>query len=242
MQAELIAIHKAIVFAQSDQLPTRIKIFTDSFSSIQSLCQRDSRDHLVNAIQDLLLETMEQNKKIIFHWVKSHVGYVGYELADQHAQAAAESGIDYLECKPPWSYADGILKDKLQNEWQERCVRSNTGEWTRKMFPTITARAKAEHLVHTFEITQFLTGHGFFKAYLHRFHLISCPRCPCGIDQTLDNLVRRRATPNRRTNRHPKCAIGTHTARPLSMSSPHRPIHLATGNERRILHRPLKSS
>ncbi|GBM36556.1 hypothetical protein AVEN_65086-1 [Araneus ventricosus] len=62
---------------------------------------------------------------------------------------------------------------------------------TKELFPSIHGRLKVIHFIPNFRITQFLTGHGNFKAYLKRFDL---PRtdlysCSSGEIQDVNHLI-----------------------------------------------------
>jgi len=74
-----------------------------------------------------------------------------------------------------------ITQGKLDmiDAWQDRWANDEQGRWTYRFFPQISSRlAKPIWLTH--QIVQFLTGHGDFRASLHRFGLKPDPMCPCG--------------------------------------------------------------
>ena len=58
-------------------------------------------------------------------------------------------------------------------------MEAEAGSGTRAWFPTL---ADVHQLVEatevSFEMTQILTGHGFHKEYLHRFHITADVLCP----------------------------------------------------------------
>ncbi|CAI6371573.1 unnamed protein product [Macrosiphum euphorbiae] len=64
------------------------------------------------------------------------------------------------------------------NIWQTRYDSSEKGNWTKKMIPSVQARCslplKLDHYT-----TQFLTGHGDFRAKLSSFKLVNDPICGC---------------------------------------------------------------
>ena len=63
--------------------------------------------------------------------------------------------------------------------WEERWALSSHGPWTHELFPRISVRRRTE-LRLDFWLTQALSGHGVFGAYLHRFHRRATAACPCG--------------------------------------------------------------
>ncbi|GBM61589.1 hypothetical protein AVEN_226867-1 [Araneus ventricosus] len=58
--------------------------------------------------------------------------------------------------------------------------------FTKEFFPSIHGRLKAIHFVPSFRITQFLPGHGNFKAYLKRFNLSRADLCSCSSEEIQD--------------------------------------------------------
>ncbi|GFT75195.1 RNase H domain-containing protein [Trichonephila clavipes] len=63
---------------------------------------------------------------------------------------------------------------------------SNNAHLTKEFIPSIQSRLKAKHFHPNFKLTQFLTGHGNFKAYLKRFNLSPADQCSCSSD-TIQN-------------------------------------------------------
>uniref|UniRef100_A0A2S2NUP1 Retrovirus-related Pol polyprotein from type-1 retrotransposable element R1 2 n=1 Tax=Schizaphis graminum TaxID=13262 RepID=A0A2S2NUP1_SCHGA len=64
-----------------------------------------------------------------------------------------------------------------QQEWEDERVR---GTWTKRLIPRVRDWVNRPHGVTSYYLTQMLTGHGCFQAYLHRFartesaHCLSC--------------------------------------------------------------------
>lgn len=70
--------------------------------------------------------------------------------------------------------------------WQERWDSSTKGRWTHRLIPDVTKWVNRQHGEVGYYITQLLTGHGCFRAYLHRFKRSDSPNCHhCG-DATED--------------------------------------------------------
>jgi len=73
------------------------------------------------------------------------------------------------------------------NEWQSewslesevcRDVRvAVPGAWTRKIIPNIGMWFRREHGTLSYHLTQMLSGHGCFEAYLHRIGKADNPQC-----------------------------------------------------------------
>lgn len=69
-----------------------------------------------------------------------------------------------------------IKKETLQ-EWQDRWTSGETGRWTERLIPNINFWLSRKHGDTDFFLTQLLTGHGQFNAYLFKMGLHSTPTC-----------------------------------------------------------------
>ena len=67
-------------------------------------------------------------------------------------------------------------KETIQ-KWQKRWDHRSAEKWTHELIPDIEKWIKRKHGELNFYLTQVLTGHGNFSAYLHRFRKIDSPRC-----------------------------------------------------------------
>lgn len=63
-------------------------------------------------------------------------------------------------------------------EWQQRWDSSSKGRWTFRLIPKIEAWQNRKFGEVDYHLTQFLTGHGCFRAYLFRFGHEVSPDCP----------------------------------------------------------------
>lgn len=63
-------------------------------------------------------------------------------------------------------------------KWQERWKSSDKGRWTYRMIPNIQMLLDRKHGEVNYDLTQFLTGHGGYRSYLHRFGHDDSPFCP----------------------------------------------------------------
>ncbi|KAI5692701.1 hypothetical protein M8J77_010331 [Diaphorina citri] len=71
-------------------------------------------------------------------------------------------------------------RHKSIEEWERRwnnASESTTGVWTRTLIKDIKSWINRNHGQITYHLTQFLTGHGCFNTYLHRFKLRESPTC-----------------------------------------------------------------
>ncbi|KAI5731894.1 hypothetical protein M8J77_018009 [Diaphorina citri] len=70
------------------------------------------------------------------------------------------------------------LKNELQNKWQTKWNQENVkGQWTKTLIKNIEPWVNRTYGEVTFELAQFLTGHGNFAAYLKRFRIQEDDKC-----------------------------------------------------------------
>lgn len=75
-------------------------------------------------------------------------------------------------------------------EWQQCWDSSPKGRWCHRLIPNLIRWVERSHGEVTFHLTQFLSGHGCFRQYLHRFGHASSPNCPtCEITETPEHVV-----------------------------------------------------
>lgn len=70
--------------------------------------------------------------------------------------------------------------------WQTRWENTTKGRWTHKLIPVIETWVNRSHGNCSFQLTQFLSGHGGYRKYLHRFGHDDSPACPTCPEQEED--------------------------------------------------------
>lgn len=75
--------------------------------------------------------------------------------------------------------------------WQREWTSSTKGRWTYRLIPDITGWVDRRHGEVNFHLTQFLSGHGCFRQYLHRFGHAETPVCPecADLEETAEHVV-----------------------------------------------------
>lgn len=63
-------------------------------------------------------------------------------------------------------------------DWQKSWENSEKGRWTHRLIPSIQEWIGRPHGEINFHMTQFLSGHGGFREYLHKIRRASSPNCP----------------------------------------------------------------
>ncbi|KAJ3616517.1 hypothetical protein MTP99_019814, partial [Tenebrio molitor] len=69
------------------------------------------------------------------------------------------------------------VDEALLCEWQRRWVSGEKAAWTRTLIPDISMWVKKKHGELDYHLTQALTGHGCFAAFLHRIGKEQDDRC-----------------------------------------------------------------
>ncbi|GBN29328.1 Retrovirus-related Pol polyprotein from type-1 retrotransposable element R1 [Araneus ventricosus] len=171
-QAELTAIRYAANWAVSNNI--KINIYTDSLSSIMALKSAHSRSQLVNNTKQDLSTT---RGLVGLSWVKAHVGIPGNEWADQQAKQAISIGEE-LDIPAPRSYLNRKIKAYLIRQWTDywNSYNSASGIRVRSFIGSVSPKFLIQNKILIF----FLSGHGPFPFYLHRFKRLNSPLCVCG--------------------------------------------------------------
>ncbi len=165
-----------------DRVATRgyanISIYSNSKSSIR-VSQNKSYNQIIFDINVIVETLKEKHINIALEWVRGHLGIKVNEIVDKVAKEYAESqrSLDYDLL--PISVIKTELRHKTYDEWNKRWIKSTKGSITRLYFPTITDRLKCQDLQINYKLTQFLTAHGKFRAYCHRFKINTTPKCDC---------------------------------------------------------------
>ena len=65
-----------------------------------------------------------------------------------------------------------VVRAESLSEWQRRWDLSVKGRWTHRLIPDLKTWLDRRQGEVNYYLTQFLTGHGCFRAYLHRFKIV----------------------------------------------------------------------
>ena len=71
-------------------------------------------------------------------------------------------------------------------QWQQRWDATPKGRWTHRLIPDIEKWISRKHGEVNYYLTQFLSNHGCFRKYLHRFGHDSSPFCPTCMEKEED--------------------------------------------------------
>jgi hypothetical protein len=84
-----------------------------------------------------------------------------------------------------------LLRAESMVKWQHDWNTTENGRWTYRLIPVLATWVNRKHGEVNFYMTQFLSGHGCFRKYLHRFGHAASPFCPkCGnVEETPEHVV-----------------------------------------------------
>ncbi|CAF4816741.1 unnamed protein product [Pieris macdunnoughi] len=178
-QAELLALKKAVHLAVRRK-EVGFNIFSDARSALDAITSSRSLSPLVTDIREVLGKHPE--KEIKLFWVKAHAGREGNERADELAKEATKNHKNkpsYDRC--PLSHLKRLIRAETLQKWATRYKNEQTGKITKMFFPDAIAAYKIiRNITFNSTLSQILTGHGGFSAYLYRFKLKESPTCICG--------------------------------------------------------------
>ena len=82
------------------------------------------------------------------------------------------------------------IRPETLRRWQGEWDGAEYGRWTYQLIPDVTAWLNRRHGEVDFFLTQLLSGHGFFRKYLHKRGFASSEQCPeCGFaEQTPEHV------------------------------------------------------
>ncbi|GBM90506.1 hypothetical protein AVEN_215768-1 [Araneus ventricosus] len=135
-QAELTALHEAVIYVSHLPNHNTSKIHVDNRASIMASSNSKSTNETARKIFKILLS----NPRIKVSWVKAHAGNIGNERADQLAKDAAQHGQPYSHPKLPKPHIKGLLRKRMLEEWQTSWKNGNTGRKICNIMPSVSLR------------------------------------------------------------------------------------------------------
>ena len=84
-----------------------------------------------------------------------------------------------------------LVRVESMTKWQQEWNNAENGRWTHRLIPNVASWVNRKHGEINFHLTQFLSGHGCFRKYLHRCGHAASPFCPeCeNVDETPEHVV-----------------------------------------------------
>jgi len=132
-------------------------------------------------------------------WAK-HMGRKGWNILDRSNRkiglrviaayrTVSKSAVEIISGMPPpeliaeYRRSMKVTEEKVGAEerliqaWQSKWEPADNGRWTYRLIPNVNSWYKRKHGMIDFHLTQALTGHGCFSAYLHRFGKLASSAC-----------------------------------------------------------------
>ncbi|GFT36186.1 RNase H domain-containing protein [Trichonephila clavipes] len=183
-RAELLSIAQAVSCICNNEIISSNFVFcSDSLSSLCALSNINSPNQLIVKTHMNLNFLRSRGVQVFFYFVRGHMGIYRYERADWLAKEATKLS-NMIPMSIPKSYHKKVSKENIISEGNNLYQISNNAHLTKELIPSIQNRLKAKHFQPKFKLTQFLTGHGNFKAYLKRFNLSPTDQCSSPVTQS----------------------------------------------------------
>ncbi|XP_067145315.1 uncharacterized protein [Centruroides vittatus] len=190
-QAELLAIYMAIHWIEQSYSYINVHIISDSFSAIQLLYNKQLHP-IATTIRNVIYTSCNA---FTITWTRGHQGTTGNERADQLAkEAAMDETSEIVYNKISRRGIKKLLYRDLLHRWQQDWEHKHNAT-TFNFIPNIKDyHDKFKWVIPNSSLTQFLTGHGKFSAYLQRFTNKAntlCAICnqPDDVDHYLFNCI-----------------------------------------------------
>ena len=196
ISAELFAIWRALLLIKTMD-DRKLILFTDSKSSLQLISAQPQTYHsTVFAIQNLLHELEISQKIVYLHWIKSHCGIMGNEIADKGALKGHENLKSELY-ELTYDENISILKQKFKiywnDYWKVTCDMNGTGQFLRSIRENVFESqpvVKFKKHRHETVIFRMRMGHAGTKQYLHRFGMADSELCQnCNVPETISHFL-----------------------------------------------------
>jgi ribonuclease HI len=176
--AEIHALHLALTIIK-DHSESQFVIFTDSYSSLQCIKDKYTKNAMCRRLQYEIHELL-LTKTVEFCWIPSHIGLEGNEKADRKAKEASIRNPEPIAvCYTDWY---PILKEKVYQKWKDDWNSGNRALKTIKESPGPWKEAHRARRVEVV-INRLRCGHtNLTHNYLMNSEVVEpAPGCPlCG--------------------------------------------------------------
>ena len=193
--AEAIAIIEALRYINNKAPSNTVAIMTDSKSVLMALQNIAYKSTLSTILIKILHEVniLETNKiKIIFVWVKAHIGLENNEVVDYLAKRASQEG-ETVDIQLPYTDLYHHLRTIVLDKWQKEYAEGSKGKFYRNINPVFSQRTWYDNLAMPKEfcrvICRIRSNHGMCNSYKFKIQLSTNPHCDhCKVEETLEHI------------------------------------------------------
>ena len=165
-----------------DVKPSSSVIFTDSFSALEAL--QDPLEHIdKNAIIKetvvILFELVNNQIKVIFNWIPSHVDIKENDKVDLLAKNACKNELIHIQVPLNRSEINKEIQLKYQIIWERQYNLNNKGQFFKLIEPDVKNKQiiNLENKHMETIIYSLKTGHNRLNMHLHKICLHNSGLC-----------------------------------------------------------------
>ena len=185
-QADLFTISKVFNMIQENHIHHTVYIVTNNISTAQHIGRRDrkNRQRLANELIDMALTN------VIVAWNKIDKNEQWYQKLKKYAKRTANNRTrEYDYQRMPLSYIKKYEQTKMMINWNTMYHRNRFGTNIKQLCPNVHDARKFVPFINK-HVTQTITGHGQFGAYLAKFGISNDKKCCCGFRyQSVQHLI-----------------------------------------------------
>lgn len=175
-QADLFTMINATCWLKNQNNNQTTYIITNNISTVQHVNRQDrkNRQRLANE----LIDNIENN--IVIVWNKIDKGENWYRKLKKYARSTANNQqrqVDYQ--RVPMSFIKKFEQNRMLISWNDIYRRDRFGSNIRMICPNVQDARMYTPYINKF-VTQTITGHGQFGAYLSKFGISDDKKCCCG--------------------------------------------------------------
>ena len=198
LSAELYAILQALRCIQQYYPNTHSVVYSDSQSALALIAGYSFSTCSMVVETRLLLAQLNSTQCVLLHWVRSHTGIRGNELADLAANQARYNDRTALQQLSPQDARRQIKASLLaywEDYWLVTSAMTSKGQFLISIrshisgeSPPILTHSRREEIV----LYRMRMGHVGVMSYLHRFQMEESPQCPhssCSVPETVEHLL-----------------------------------------------------
>jgi hypothetical protein len=155
-------------------------IYSDSQSTLQSLCRYEFRSQTIWELY-LSLQELALRNRVILSWIPGHSGFVGNEKVDALAKEGCTTNDLVIELKRPYNLAKMHIKNLMRTN-HKKLWKAHQGAKTCKLFcPTIDINRSRTLLSLNRNDLRILmglfTGHCPLNDFLTKIKVLNNPVC-----------------------------------------------------------------